>query len=271
MTNFSTMHPKEARLLFRNGLARPSSGMCYGYLQASLKSIPKKYAFDFLLFCQRNPVPEPVLEVLEPGIYETRILADKADVRTDLPRYRVFENGKVKDIVTDVKSYWRDDLVTFIMGGSITFEGSLVKAGIPMRHIDENVAVPMYITNIMTNPAGPFFGGVGVSMRPIKRNKLPRAVAVTAKVPNAHGSPIWIGNPEEIGIKDINKPDFGHAVTIEEDDVPVFWGCGVTSIIAAQNAKIDFMITQDPGYVFIADVREEQLDYINTPGFIAGF
>jgi len=269
MMDYSSMSPKEARRLFRNGLDRPTSGMCYGYLQSSMKAIPKKYAFDFLLFCQRNPVPEPVLEVLEPGAYETKILADKADIRTDIPRYNVYEHGKLKGIVTDAKSYWRDDLVTFLMGGSITFEGSLIKAGIPMRHIEEKVAVSMYVTNIMTNPSGPFWGGLVVSMRPIKRSKLARGVEITAKLPNAHGAPIWIGDPKEIGIKDIHKPDFGDPVSIKEDEIPVFWACGLTSIVAAQNAKVDFMLTQGPGYVFITDVPEEHLAYLNTPQFIS--
>jgi uncharacterized protein YcsI (UPF0317 family) len=269
--DYRNMLPKEARLLFRQGLVRPTSGMCYGYMQISMKAVPRKYAFDFLLFCQRNPVPEPVLEVLEPGAYETKILADKADVRTDIPRYRIFENGEVKDVVTDIISYWRDDLVTFLMGGSITFEGSLIKAGIPMRHVEQNVRVPMYITNIMTNPAGPFWGGVVVSMRPIRRSKLPRAVEITTKIPNAHGAPIWIGDPIKIGILDIDKPDFGDPVTIREDEVPVFWACGNTSLVAAQNAKIEFMLTHDPGLVFIGDIREEDAAYLNTPGFIAGF
>ena len=271
MVDYGSMLPKEARLLFRKGMVRTTSGMCHGYMQGSMKAVPKKYAFDFLLFCQRNPVAEPVLEVLEPGVYETKIFADKADVRTDLPRYRVYENGKVKEIVTDITPYWRDDLVTFIMGGSVTWEGSLIKAGIPMRHIEENVVCPLFITNIMTNPAGLFWGGVGVSMRPIKRSKLPRAIEITSKLPTAHGAPIWIGNPKEIGIKDVNKPDFGDPVTIKEDEVPVFWACGITTIIAAENAKIEFMLCQDPCYVFISDVREEHLPYLNTPGYIAGF
>jgi uncharacterized protein YcsI (UPF0317 family) len=271
MTDYSKMLPKEARLLFRNGLVRPTSGMCYGYMQISMKAVPRKYAFDFLLYCVRNPVAEPVLEVLEPGVYETKILADRADLRTDLPRYRVFENGRVKEVVTDIKSYWRDDLVTFLMGGSITFEGSLIKAGIPMRHIEENVAVPMYVTNIMTNPAGPFWGGLAVSMRPIRRKLLPRAVEITAKVPRAHGAPVWIGDPKGIGIADINKPDFGGKVTIKDDEVPVFWACGITTFIAAQNAEIEFMLAQDPGYVFIGDIPEEQSVYINTPGFNPNF
>jgi uncharacterized protein YcsI (UPF0317 family) len=246
--------------------------MCYGYLQGNMMAVPKKYSFEFLLFCQRNPVPEPVLEILEPGIYETKILADKADIRTDIPSYRVYENGKVKEIVTEITSYWRNDLVTFLIGGSITFESSLIKVGIPIRHVEENVAVPMYITNIMTNPSGPFCGGVVASMRPIKRSMLPRAVEITAKVPNAHGAPIWIGDPEGIGITDINKPEFGDPVTIKKDEVPVFWACGVTAFVAAQNAKIDFMLTHNPGYVFISDVREENLVYVNTPLFInAGF
>jgi uncharacterized protein YcsI (UPF0317 family) len=264
--DLENLTPREVRSLFRAGeLVRPTSGLCPGYLQVSMKALPQKYAFDFLLYCQRNPVPEPVLEVLEPGCYLTKILADEADVRTDIPRYRVFHDGKVKDIVTNVIDYWRDDLVTFLMGGSITFEGSLLKAGIPVRHIEEGVRVPMYITNLMTHPAGPFYGGVVVSMRPIPGPLLVKAVQITSKVPLAHGAPIWIGDPAAIGIRDVHKPDFGDPVTIRKGEVPVFWACGNTSLVAAENARVEFMITHDPGLVFISDIPEDQTAYLNTP------
>ena len=265
VTNYGALSPKEARLLFRQGLVRPTSGMCYGYLQLSMKMLPQQYAFDFLLFCQRNPVPEPVLEVLEPGVYETRVLADKADVRTDCPHYRVWKHGKVVQQVNDVKDHWRDDLVTFFIGGSITFEGTLMRAGIPMRHVEEDVPIPIYITNVMTNPAGPFWGPIAVTMRPIQRNMLARAVEVTSRIPNAHGSPMWIGDPAGIGIADINKPDFGKGVTIKPGEVPVFWACGVTANLVMQNAKLDYLLTQEPGHVFISDIREEDAGFINTP------
>ena len=268
MTDYGHMTPQEARLLFRNGLVRPTSGMCYGYFQGHIKVIPKKYAFDFLLFCQRNPRAEPVLEVLEAGIYETKILAHKADIRKDLPRYRVYENGNLKEIVTDVTSFWRDDLVTFLMGGSITWEGSLIKAGIPIRHIEENVSVPTYMTNISAIPSGPFSGKIFVSMRPIKRNMVPIAIQITARMPYAHGAPIWIGDPKGIGIMDIMKPNFGGPVSIRDNEVPVFWACGDTSFIAAQNAKTEFTITHDSGHVFIGDIREENLPYLFTPGYV---
>lgn len=266
MKNIKDLSPKEVRALFRTGeLVRPTIGLCDGYLQTSMKALPKKYAFDFLLYCQRNPTPEPVLEVLEPGSYLTKILADGADVRTDLPRYRVYENGKVKEVVTNVIDYWRDDLVTFIMGGSITWEGHLIKAGIPVRHVEEGLNGSMFITNIITHPAGPFHGGVGVSMRPIPQDKVGKATQITSKIPLAHGAPLWVGDPTPIGIKDLAKPDFGDPVTIKKGEVPVFWACGITSLVAAMNAKVEFMITMDPGYVFITDVLEEEVEFINTP------
>jgi len=263
--DYGSITPAQARLLFRNGLVRQTSGMCYGHLQLSMKMIPAKYAFDFLLYCQRNPVPEPVVEVLEPGVYTPKILATGADVRTDCPRYRVWKNGKVAETVNEITKFWRDDMVTFFIGGSFTFESALMKAGIPMRHNDENVPIPIYVTNVMTNPAGPFWGPIACTMRPIKRSMLPRAIEVTARIPNAHGSPMWVGDPAGIGIVDIDKPDFGKRVTINKDEVPVFWACGVTANMAIQNANLDFVLTQEPNHVFISDVREEDVGFLNTP------
>lgn len=269
LKNIKGLSPKEARALFRKGeLVRPTSGLCDGYLQVSMKALPKKYAFDFLLFCQRNPTTEPVLEVLEPGCYLTKVLADGADVRTDIPRYRTYEHGEVKEIVIDVIDYWRDDLVTFFMGGSITFEGRLNKAGIPVRHVEEGVRLPMFLTNIMTHPAGPFHTGLVVTMRPIPQEKVPEAIRISSDIPLAHGGPIWLGDPTPIGIKDLNKPDFGDPVTIKKGEIPVFWACGLTSAVAGRNAKVDFMITSDYGLVFITDIPEEEVESLNTPWHI---
>ncbi len=263
--DYGSLSPREARLLFRQGLVRQTSGMCYGYLQLSMKMIPQRYAFDFLLFCQRNPAPQPVVEVLEAGVYEPKLLATGADVRTDCPRYRVWKHGKVTATVNDITPYWRDDMVTFFVGGSFTFERTLMQAGIPMRHNEENVPIPIYVTNVMTNPAGPFWGPIAVTMRPIRRSMLPRAVEVTSRIPNAHGAPMWIGDPQGIGIADIDQPDFGKRVTIKPDEVPVFWACGVTANMAIQNANLDFVLTQEPNHVFISDIREEDAGFLNLP------
>ena len=263
--DYGGLMPREARLLFRNGLVRQTSGMCYGYLQLSMKIIPKAHAFDFLLFCQRNPAPQPVVEVLEPGVYHPRLLAADADVRTDCPRYRVWKHGKVAQTVEDITPFWRDDLVTFFVGGSFTFERTLMQAGIPMRHNEESVPIPIYVTNVMTNPAGPFRGPIAVTMRPIRRSMLARAVEVTSRIPNAHGSPMWIGDPAGIGIADIDRPDFGKRVTIKPDEVAVFWACGVTANMAIQNAQLDFVLTQEPNHVFISDIREEDAGFLNLP------
>ena len=263
--DYGNLSPREARQLFREGLVRHTTGMCYGYLQVSVKMIPQRHAFDFLLFCQRNPAPLPALEVLEPGVYTPRVLATGADVRTDCPRYRVWKDGKVAATPTGISEFWREDIVTFFLGGSFTFERALMKAGIPMRHVEENVPCPIYVTNVMTRPAGPFSGPIAVTMRPIARAMLPHAVEVTARIPNAHGSPLWIGDPDGIGIADIDKPEFGKRVTIKPDEVPVFWSCGVTATIAIQNAKLDYVLTQEPNHVFITDVREEDAGFLNLP------
>jgi uncharacterized protein YcsI (UPF0317 family) len=261
--DYGRLHPREARQLFRDGLVRHTTGMCYGYLQVSVKMIPQRYAFDFLLYCQRNPAPLPALEVLEPGVYEPRVLSSAADVRTDCPKYRVWKEGKVAATPTHLKDFWREDIVTFFLGGSFTFERALMKAGIPIRHVEENVPCPIYKTNVMTNPAGVFSGPIAVTMRPIARAMLPRAVEVTARIPNAHGSPLWIGDPHGIGIADIDKPDFGKRVTIKPDEVPVFWSCGVTATLAIENAKLDYVLTQEPNHVFITDIAEEDASSLN--------
>ncbi|MCC7485660.1 MAG: putative hydro-lyase [Burkholderiales bacterium] len=263
--DYGGLAPREARLLFRNGLVRQTSGMCHGYLQVSMKIIPKEHAFDFLLFCQRNPAPQPVVEVLEAGVFSPRVIATDADVRTDCPRYRLWEHGKVTATVNDILRYWRDDLVTFFLGGSFTFERTLERAGIPMRHNEENVPIPIYVTNVMTNPAGPFRGPIAVTMRPIRRGMLARAVEVTSRIPKAHGSPMWIGDPQAIGIADIDRPDFGRRVTIGPDEIPVFWACGVTASMAIRTASLDFALTQEPNHVFISDVREEDAGFLNLP------
>ena len=263
--DYSNLSPREARELIRKGLVRQTSGMAYGHLQVSVKMIPQRYAFDFLLYCQRNPAPCPALEVMEPGVYTPRLLASGADIRTDCPKYRVWKDGKVAASPTDLLEYWRDDIVTFFLGGSFTFERALVKAGIPMRHNEENVPCPIFVTNVTTNPAGPFHGPIAVTMRPIPRAMLTRAIEVTARIPNAHGSPLWIGDPQGIGIADIDKPDFGKRVTIKPGEVPVFWSCGVTATLAIENAKLDYVLTNEPNHVFIADVREEDAEGLNLP------
>jgi uncharacterized protein YcsI (UPF0317 family) len=246
--------PREVRAAIRAGhLTGPTSGLCPGVAQANLVALPREYAYDFLLFCQRNPRPCPLLEVTDVGSTEPGVLAPGADLRTDLPRYRVYENGLLAGQVTDATPFWRDDLVAFLLGCSFTFESALVEAGIPMRHIAAGRNVSMYRTSIACRPAGIFRGSMVVSMRPVPSELVDRAVAITASFPLAHGDPIHVGDPAAIGIRDLNAPDYGDPPLIESGDVPLFWACGVTPQNIALEARPSLMITHSPGCMFVTD------------------
>ena len=257
---YKNTSPLEVRKLIREGkITGQTSGMCDGFAQANLCILPEKYAYDFLLFCQRNPQSCPLLEVGDAGNKFLNTSAAECDITTDLPKYRVWEKGKLVGEFTDVSDYWQGNLVTFVIGCSFSFEGPLMANGIDVRNISENHNVPMYLTNIDTKPAGIFSGKMVVSMRPIPHEQIVKAVTVTAKVPKVHGAPIHIGYPEVIGIKDINKPDFGEPSTIKEGEVPVFWCCGVTPQSVVMNSKPDFCITHAPGHMLITDIPEAKL------------
>jgi uncharacterized protein YcsI (UPF0317 family) len=253
------MTPADLRARFRRGeLVRPTSGMAPGFVQANLVVLPRELAFDFLLFTQRNPKPCPLLEVVEAGSAEPRVMAPGADLRTDLPRYRVYRDGVLVDEPPDLLALWRDDLVSFLIGCSFTFESALIEAGIPVRHIEQCTNVPMYITSRQTSPAGAFHGPTVVSMRPVPAGLVVRAVQVTSRFPAVHGAPIHIGDPAAIGIRDIGRPDLGDPVEFEPGDVPVFWACGVTPQAVAMASKPPLMITHAPGHMFVTDRRDAE-------------
>lgn len=260
MDTSASVGPKEARERIRKGeWLGPTAGRCYGFVQANLVVLPQEAAYDFLLFCQRNPKPCPLLEVTDIGSFEPRRTAPGADLRRDLPRYRIYRGGKLVAEATDIVQEWREDLVAFLLGCSFTFEAALLKADIPVRHIEEETNVPMYMTDLPCTPAGTFHGPLVVSMRPIPSAQVVKAVQITSRFPAVHGAPVHIGDPQAIGIKDLGKPDFGQAVTIKEGEVPVFWACGVTPQAVAMKAKPPFMITHAPGHMFITDVKDEDL------------
>ena len=252
--------PDDVRQLIRSGsLVQPTSGVAPGYVQANLAILPKELAFDFLLFCQRNPKPCPLLEVVEAGDVEPVQFAPGADLRTDVPLYRVYEYGEMTAEVEDISEFWRDDLVSFLLGCSFSFESALTRAGIPLRHIERETNVSMFITNIPATSAGVFTGPTVVSMRPIKQEQVVRAVQVTSRFPAVHGAPLHVGDPAAIGIDDITQPDFGEPTEIKEGEVPVFWACGVTPQAAAMASRPPMMITHAPGYMFITDKKDEDL------------
>jgi uncharacterized protein YcsI (UPF0317 family) len=244
----------------RGELAGPTPGLALGTVQANLVIVPRELAFDFLLFCQRNPKPCPLLDVTEPGSAEPRFVAPGADLRTDLPRYRVYMNGELADEPTTLVDWWRDDLVAFLLGCSFTFENALVEAGIPVRHVEMGRNVPMYRTNIACRPAGVFRGPMVVSMRPMTQEQAAAATRICARFPRAHGKPIHCGDPAVIGVHDLDRPDFGDAVEVRAGEVPVFWACGVTPQAVAMEAKPPFLITHKPGHMFVTDLRDSDLE-----------
>jgi uncharacterized protein YcsI (UPF0317 family) len=252
---------RDVRLQARIGQwTGPTAGLAMGYVQANLVVVPRVLAFDFLLFCQRNPKPCPVLDVTEAGSPEPQLVAPGADLRTDLPRYRVYRDGELVEEPENLHNHWRDDFVAFLTGCSFTFESALLESGLPVRHIEAGCNVPMFRTNIAGLPAGVFRGPMVVSMRPMTPAQAIRAVQVCSRFPRAHGAPIHIGDPERIGIRDIAKPDFGDPVDCRPGEVPVFWACGVTPQAVAMEARPPLLITHKPGHMFVTDWRDADLE-----------
>jgi uncharacterized protein YcsI (UPF0317 family) len=248
-----------ARLIVRRGEhAGPTSGLAPGFVQANLAILPHALAEDFLRFCQLNPKPCPLIGVSAPGDWRLPELGEDLDIRTDLPRYRVWRNGVSVEEPTDLMRWWRDDLVIFAIGCSFSFEQALIEDGIELRHFTCNCTVPMYRTSIETVPAGPFHGPLVVSMRPMKPADAIRAVQITTRFPSVHGAPVHLAKPESIGIKDIGKPDWGDAVPIHDDEIPVFWACGVTPQSVIMAVKPEFCITHYPGAMLVTDRRNSE-------------
>ncbi len=255
------MNAQEVRERIRNNeYAGPTSGLAPEHAQANLVILPRDYAFDFLKFCVRNPKPCPVLEVTDTGSPEPAITAPGADLRADIPRYRVYEDGELVDEPQDILSYWQEDMVAFLLGCSFTFEVALINAGLRIAHADQDRNVPMYVTDRDCVPSGPFAGPLVVSMRPYRAEELPLVVSVTGRYPSMHGAPVHVGDPEALGIEDLDNPEFGEPVAIEEDQMPVFWACGVTPQAVAMQARPPLMITHSPGHMFITDQRHSEYE-----------
>ncbi len=258
--DYAKMLPSEVRQLIREEkITGQTSGMCETYAQGNLLVLPRAEAYDFLLFTQRNPKSCPILEVGDVGSRLVKRMAADADIATDIPKYRVWENGVLTGEYTNISRFWRDDFVYFLIGCSFSFEGELLASNVPVRHIEEGKNVPMYLTNIPCEEAGMFHGNLVVSMRPMPASDVIRAVSITASMPRVHGAPIHIGDPEKIGIRDIMKPDFGDSVTIHEGEIPVFWCCGVTPQSVVMSAKPPIAISHAPGHMFITDVKNSLL------------
>ncbi len=261
--NISELTPAQARELIRNGeWTKPTSGMANGYIQTNLAVLPKELAFEFLLFCQRNPKACPIIDVIEEGSAVAALAAPESNVKTDIPKYRISRDGEFTEERTEVKDLWTDEMVGFLIGCSFTFEEALLKNGIPIRHIEEGCNVPMYKTSIACTKAGRFEGPTVVSMRPMTEQQAIRAVQVTSRFPSVHGAPIHIGDPSKIGIQDLDQPDFGDAVPVNEGELPVFWACGVTPQAVAMQVKPSLMITHAPGHMLITDMKNDEFSIL---------
>jgi uncharacterized protein YcsI (UPF0317 family) len=248
---------RAARALYRSGTVAPTSGIAPGFTQANMIVLPRDWAFDFLLYAQRNPKACPVLDVSDPGSHAT-MLAPGADLRRDLPLYRIWRDGKLAEETPDARAAWAEhpDLVSFLIGCSFTFETPMAEAGIEIRHITDGSNVPMYLTDRPCRPAGRLHGNLVVSMRPIPAGRVADAATISGRFPAVHGAPVHVGAPEELGIRDLQRPEFGDAVRIEPGEVPVFWACGVTPQAAVMASGVPFAITHAPGHMFITDIPD---------------
>jgi uncharacterized protein YcsI (UPF0317 family) len=259
-TDPAVTESRTIRVRIRRGeITGHTSGLAPGSVQGNVVILPAALSSDFLRFCQANPKPCPLLAVSEPGDPALPALGADIDMRSDLPRYRVFRHGEMVEDPTDIVHLWRDDLVSFILGCSFSFEWALLEDGLRLRHQDEGGNVPMYRTSVQTVPAGRFHGPLVVSMRPFRPADAIRAIQITSRFPGVHGAPVHIGKPELIGIRDLARPDWGDAVTVGADELPVFWACGVTPQAVIAEAKPDLCITHAPGSMLITDLSNSRL------------
>lgn len=250
----------DARALIRTGRHKGhTAGLAPGHVQGNLAILPEDWAEEFLRFCQQNPKPCPVLAVGDPGSPALPLLGRDIDIRRDLGRYRVFRDGECVEEPTNLDSVWRDDLVTFVLGCSFSFEWALLDDGLRLRHIEQNVTVPMFRTTVATVPTKRFKGGLVMSMRPFKPADAIRAIQITSRFPAVHGAPVHIGHPEMIGVRDLSKPDFGDAVEVKADEIPVFWACGVTPQNVVKAAKPPLFIAHYPGRMLVTDLLNSKL------------
>jgi uncharacterized protein YcsI (UPF0317 family) len=256
---FDRSDPRAVRLAARSGaFAGVTAGLAPGYVQGNVCILPRAFAADFRLYCERNPKPCPLIGVSELGDPRLPSLGEDLDIRSDVPRYRVFRDGELKEEVTDIRRLWSPDMVAFVLGCSFSFEEAFAEAGVPLRYVEEGKNVSMYLSNIETEPAGPFRGPMAVSMRPLKAADAILAVQITSRFPKAHGAPVHLGKPELIGISDLDRPFAGDRVEVRPDELPVFWACGITPQAAVQRARPPICITHAPGHMLVTDRKNSE-------------
>jgi len=253
-------HPREVRQAIRAGRhAGHTAGLAPGRVQGNVCILPREYADEFQAFCERNPKPCPLLAVSRPGDPRLPRLGEDLDIRTDVPRYRIFVDGALIDEVDGLERYWRDDLVTFVLGCSFSFEEALMQAGLPLRYVEQGRNVPMYRTGVDTVPAGRFRGKLVVSMRPFNPADAIRAIEITSRYPRVHGAPVHIGRPDLIGIEDLSRPWVGDPTEVRDDELPLFWACGVTPQSVVLEARPSLCITHAPGHMLVTDLENRSL------------
>ena len=253
-------NPRDVRRAIREGRhRRNTAGLARGYVQGNVCILPREYAADFRAFCEANPKPCPLLAVSAPGDPRLPELGEDLDIRTDVPRYRLFLNGVQSDEVSDLRDLWRGDLITFVLGCSFSFEEALMAAGLRLRYVEQGRNVPMYRTSVDTVPAGPFRGKLVVSMRPFKPADAIRAIEITSRYPRVHGAPIHIGFPEMIGIENLDRPWAGDPTEVRPDELPLFWACGITPQSVVLEARPSLCITHSPGHMLVTDLTNASL------------
>lgn len=239
-----------------------TAGIVPGVVQVNLCILPADWAAEFLRFCRVNPKACPVLAVSDAGDPMLPELGHDIDVRTDLPMYRIFNDGVVTEEVTDISEHWRSDLVTFAIGCSFSFEEALMTSGVPLRHIEQGTDIAMFRSNIETVPVGRFSGNVVVNLRPLVPMDAIRAIQITSRYPGVHGAPLHLGDPTQIGIHDLDKPDYGDVVKVKDGEVPVFWACGVTPQSIVEKSKPPFCITHKASHMLVTDRLNSELAVI---------
>lgn len=251
---------RDLRHAIRRGeFTNNTSGLAPGLVQGNIVILPKEWAQDFLTFCYLNPVSCPLISMSKPGDASVPALGNDIDIRTDVPQYNIFVDGELTDTSYNISNYWSDDMISFVLGCSFSFEEALIASGLSVRNVDLKRNVSMFDTNIPTSPSERFFGNTVVTMRPFSPADAIRAVQVTTRLPKAHGAPLHIGFPEQIGITDLSKPNYGDSVPVESYELPVFWACGVTPQVAIKNAKPPLCITHVPGKMLVTDKLNGEL------------
>jgi uncharacterized protein YcsI (UPF0317 family) len=252
--------PRAARLAIRAGAYTGyTAGTVPGFVQANICILPRAWAEDFLLYCQRNPKPCPLIARSDVGEPSLPTLAEDLDIRTDVPRYHIFRDGRFVEEVTDIRSFWNDDLVTFALGCSFSFEEAMLEAGLRLRFLERNDVAGVYVTNVETAAAGPYCGPLLVTMRAFTPSDAIRAIQITSRFPNVHGAPVHMGSPEAIGVDLAKRYQNVGDGEVRDGEIPLFWACGLTPQLAVSNAKPPLCITHAPSSMLITDLRNASL------------